>query len=962
MLLGFVAAFVSAGSIDLLATQPATPIRLNTKVEVKSDKITDLTLHWVDGDVKNNLGNEFVITQIQKINDKEQEEKIISVKRDNDNKEEYSYKIENIANGNYCYSVTLIDNKNKLSSEPSKRACVEIKTESQEKRMAFNHDNKLIQLNEKGQGDYFIGVKNGTKCEFEIVVLKSEIKTEFTKTNNEGASINFSASEKGKYTVLLGLKDKCTDEIVDKVELQVCYGECKDIHEKGMRFAKERLAIKLDENGMWVSEVQIINTTDCEYEIVIVESKVKIEVSTIEKNTAILLLSASEKGNYTSIIGLKNICTGEIVSKMKLDICYGECHPNEADIYFEKGTEFTHKLIEGVSWEYDVNAISKGKCLLTYYLSEDMGGHNNTPVGLTIDEKTGLISWENPVNGTYKVPVVVKSTCDEGVTFTQIVGYFNLIVKEVEPDYTSTLKCNFLDETGDVKDFFGKVTVWSKNDSDPGVPPTHNRHTFTAELKGNSVTFNLPAGNYFLRADVKGYRNQYYETAFGLNDAEIIEIGDNETVEVSMTLQALPTPEYHFVTGQVVDAETGEPLSAFVTFTPTKMLNGLNDHDHSDLNFINKVKTDEKGNYSIKLPNVFEYFASADVLTKGERYLKQWYEGADAYYEANVIRVTGDLENINFKLKKRALEQGYMSGNVADLEGNIIQSTVIALFVGSDKEANFKAVTNTNAEGNYYFENLRYGNYILLSLPDGNDYFPGYYVMGEETTLKWKKATQVSVGDFAPTVMIEILHKKAEADQARGIAKIKGRLLKAVRGIVVSEDDKNEDSDYINGGLVSLVNSNNDLVGYYVTNSEGYYEIDGLEPGTYTLNIDKFGYEEYSETIIIDYNKEIVSESEVELNESSTTTVDYGNAAKINLTVSPMPVNGVSNVTFIGTAGTTDVRLVDMTGNTVYSTTMSTINGNNHFDLDSKSIPAGAYIVIINNNENVVAGGITIIK
>lgn len=961
LLLSFIAVIFATASSSLTAKGPATPKELKAKVELNNNpEKSDVTLNWIDGDLKNELGDNFLITQYQKIEGKEKEEKIAYVKRDS-HKQEYSYKIKEVENGNYCYSITLLDKGKDLASEESKRACVEIKTESQDKRMSFNYDNKLIQLNEKGQGSYFVNVKNGTKCEFEIVVIRSEIKTEFTKTNNEGATINFSASEKGKYTVLLGLKDKCTDEIVDKVELQVCYGECKN-NDKGMRFVKERMAIKLDDNGMWVSEVHIINDTDCEYEIVIVESEVKIEVKSIEKNTAVLSLTASEKGNYTSTIGLKNKCNGEIVSKMKLDICYGDCTPNVAELYFEKGTQYTHKLTEGVAWKYDVNAISNSDCKLSYILAFDKNGDHIAPEGLIIDKETGVMSWENPVKGEHKVSVTVKSTCDKGATYITIFGKFNLIVKEVEPDFSSTLKCNFSEENTEIKNFYGKVTVWSAEHNDPGVPPSHNRHTFTAELRGASVSFKLPAGKYFLRADVKGYKGQYYETAFELSDAKVIKVGDNEKVEVSMILHALPTPEFHFVTGQVVDAETGEPLSAFVTFTPTKMLNGLKINDHNDLNFINKVKTDDKGNYSIKLPNTFEYYASADVLTKGERYLKQWFEGADAYYEANVIRITGDLDNINFKMKKRAIEKGYLSGNVADLEGNIVQSTVIALFVSSDNDTEFKAVTNTDADGNYYFENLRYGNYILLSLPDGTDYFPGYYVMGEETTLRWKKATQVSVGDFAPTVMVEILHKKAEADQARGIAKIKGRLLKAVRGIVNSDENPSADSDYINGGLVSLVNSDNNLVGYYVTDSEGYYEIDGLEPGTYTLNIDKFGYEEYSETIVIDYSKEIVSESEVELNESSVTTVNYGNAAKINLTVSPMPVNGVSNVTFIGTAGTTDVRLVDMTGNTVYSTTMSTINGNNHFDLDSKSIPAGAYIVIINNNENVVAGGITIIK
>lgn len=963
LLLSFMAVLLGLTGSTLSAKEPATPKKVGIKIDIKESHPVqgNITLTWIDGDRNNPLGDYYRITQFKKLDGKETEERVGKVEKNN--KGEYKFVIENLAPATYCYSIDLYDEKNDIASSSTERVCGKIGENDDVRKMHFSLEHELIKLDDNGQGKFFVGVKNSTNCEFEVKIIETDARVEVAEQGPKGALLKVEADEEGRYVAVLGLVDKCSDEIVDRVVIAICYGECDNDHNDRMHFAQERMFVKLSDNGVAAAVVKIINGTECEYEIRVIESKVNIDVAEKNEDSALLKISADERGKYTSLIGLVNKCNGEVVSKMLLDICYGECESNEKGLHFEKGTEFFHKLEAGISWRYDVNAISKNDCEISYYLSDHTGGANSHPEGLKLDEKTGVLSWENPVEGRYFIVLIAQATCDEGNTYERLEGGFYLNVTENESDYTSVLKCNFYDETDDLKDFHGKVSIWSA-DRDPNTP--NKMHFFkTVELNGTSIELKVPAGKYYLKADVKGYRTQFYKDAFVLSDAETIGVSENEVVEVRMMLQSIPTPDFHLVSGQVVDAATGEPLPAIVTFIPVNWLKG-NKEDRDEkgdiINFDNQVRTDDRGNYSIKLPNSFEYYAFAEVLTNsGMVYKKQWYEGADTYYEANVIRLKGDVEGVNFKMQKREVQQGSMSGSVVDREGHIVQSTVIALYISDNKEADFKAVTKTDEKGNFYFENLRYGNYILLSIPDGYSYYPGYYVMGDLVTLRWKKATRLSVGDFAPTVMIDILHKKAERDEARGIAKLKGRLMKAIRGMVANEDG-DEGSEYINGGLVSLVDENSVIVGHYVTDSEGYFEIDGLEPGTYTLNIDKFGYEEYSETIVVDYSKEVETETDIELLPSAVTSVDYANFNDVNLSVSPMPVNGLSTISFEGIAGNSDVRIVDMTGNTVYQTTISTISGTNQFDFDSKDIPAGAYIVVINNNENAVTGGITIIK
>lgn len=864
LLLGFVAAFMSAGSIDLLAKQPATPIKVGIKVDIKESLPVqgNITLTWVDGDRNNDLGNYFRINQYKKVDGKETEERIGKVERTS--KGEYKFIVENLAVADYCYTIDLYDEKYDLASEVTERVCGKIAESTPPKeRMSFLEDQALIKLDADGLGRY---------------------------------------------------------------------------------------------------AAKIFNNTNCEFDIKIIETDVKIEVAEQGSNAVVFKIQAEEKGKYLAVVGLVNNCTGEIVSKMTLDICWGDCNPNEPRIYFEKGTIFTHKLSKGTSWGIDINAVSKDDCKLTYYLSDDTGGHNTTPEGLRLDEESGIMDWESPVLGEYRVPVIVRSTCDGGATYNQIEGIFYLFVIDRDPEYSSILTCNFSDETDDVKDFFGKVTVWSADQKDPGVPPTNDRKTFTAELNGTSVSFKLPTGKYYLRADVKGYKGQYYETAFELIDAKTIGVGENETVEVSMMLHSIPEPKYYVVTGQVTDAATGEPLSAVVTFQSVKSVLGGNDSDHDniDFKFDNRVKTDEKGNYSIKLPDSFTYYANAVAMTNTNKYKVQWYEGADSYYEADIIYLESDLQDINFKLGTDEATQGAMSGSVSDKEGNVVLSTVIALLKDNNK-TEYKAVTRTDEKGNFYFSNLKYGEYVVLSLPVENTFIPGYYVTGDLTTLKWKEATLVGVGDFAPTMMVDIIHAASNKDRAKGIARIKGHLRRIAKGITPGGNAGSSDEEAISGGLVYLTNDANVVVSYFVTDVDGSFELEGLEPGTYTLGIDKFGYEAYSEEVVIDYSEEVELETEIILSQV-TTSVDYLDFGTAKLLVSPMPVTNISRVSFDGKAGLSNIKLVDMTGNIVYQTNLNTINGNNTFDLDAKNVTAGAYILVIENEEKSVAGSITIIK
>ena len=57
----------------------------------------------------------------------------------------------------------------------------------------------------------------------------------------------------------------------------------------------------------------------------------------------------------------------------------------------------------GVAWDYQVVASDPNGDVLTYSLDAD-----SLAIGLTIDSGTGRIDWANPVEGTYRVEVLVE--------------------------------------------------------------------------------------------------------------------------------------------------------------------------------------------------------------------------------------------------------------------------------------------------------------------------------------------------------------------------------------------------------------------------------------------------------------------------------------------------------------------------------------------------------------------------
>lgn len=775
--------------------------------------------------------------------------------------------------------------------------------------------------------------------------------------STERYSYRVSDLRPGSYCFDVYLLDETTGDASETSE-KVC-GNVKD-GEPRMAFLKKQDYIRLDSDGNGEIVAKVINNTNCEATLNWEMSDLILKSSQpLNSGGVVYKVQAPKEGLYKAKINLINNCDNKVVDVMNVVVCYGECDStdNRPSLYFSPNTKFVHEVKAGMTWRYDVDAVSKDQCEIKYYLSDALIGDNTTPEGMTIDEDTGVLSWEKTVAGYYSIPVIVEATCDNGLTYERIRGVFKLRVGHNNLDF-ATLVVEFYDETDEVKDFYGTATVWSA-DRDPNSA-TGFPYAKSVEINGNMAYFGVPAGKYYLRANAKGYKTQFYKEAFNINDAEVIEVGKNDTLELSMMLHSIPMPNFHTVSGQVVDARTGEPVESIVTFQSIQSMIGGNDSIDANGNafHITRVKTDANGRYMTELPDIHSYYAYADAIPKmNTRYERQFYEGADTYFEADIIFLKEDKSGVDFKLNKKEIENGMISGSVSSESNLIVESTVIALSV--DGNAN-KAVTRTE-NGNYKFGNLNYGKYVLLSLPADRSYLPGYYVTGDVASLTWEDATVIGVDENMAAMQHDIVHAEFEKGSARGIAQFRGRLIKKWKGMAPGEGG-GDDSESISGAIVTLTNAEGKVYDYSVSNTYGEFEMDALAQGTYTLSINKLGYQSHSEEVEINYTESLVFGSDIQLTPSLTTNVDYDTFDENGLTVSPMPVLDNSTVRFTGEAGTAEIELISINGDVVFSESISTTAGENTYELNSNEFVSGQYILVIRNGEMITAGKITVVK
>jgi hypothetical protein len=302
----------------------------------------------------------------------------------------------------------------------------------------------------------------------------------------------------------------------------------------------------------------------------------------------------------------------------------------------------------------------------------------------------------------------------------------------------------------------------------------------------------LAPGIYFLKAAAKGYNPEFYEEAARLADATPVQIGYDQVLEnVNFTLTKAAS-----ISGTVL-ADDGSPVVRAVVIA--KMV---------DSHFARKALTDENGAYTIEGLKEGTYIVKA----MAEGFYPEFYDNAQNREDATPVAVAASQQvtGIDFSLTPAPDNQGAITGIVRNEkdEAPIAGAFVMALPVGGGKPS----FAVTNAEGRYKITGLATGKYFVAAWAEG--YVGEFY----DDARNWRRATPVAV--VSPNVTHGI-HFDLKPKHV-GPYVIQGRIL-ARNGQPLA---------YV---LVFAVSKHGQVIGFGLSDENGYYTIAGMPAGHFKI-------------------------------------------------------------------------------------------------------------------------------
>jgi hypothetical protein len=578
-------------------------------------------------------------------------------------------------------------------------------------------------------------------------------------------------------------------------------------------------------------------------------------------------------------------------------------------------------------YEYTVAAETNKKADITYKLVI-------SPTGMTINSSTGLIQWTPNVVGTYKVVVEAKATYVDGTTEI-LQQQFIITVK----------KCKALIQiSGEVKDEKGNPVDYgiAYAYSEGGV--NDSGAVFSARIKQGYYSFMMDAGNYKIFFPATNYNEGvWYENSQDKKNASIVSVDCGQPYKLNtVIMKSINTPQFFGVSGRVIDAITNKPIPyAYVNFQP---IDGVNSKTYT-------VSTNISGYYQISLPDNYTFIASAqavkDTLNNTVHwYIPQYYKLTNDLAQAERIKLTSSRNDINFALEPMPNYPNSMKGKVVDND-NILQpnSYVIAYLVEPIKNGNLNQMpvrtVYTDPYGEFEFVDLNPGKYVLLCVPPMRTYTAGYYLEKSTVVQSWQDATQITVSASSTIENINIkIVKKLSIPGPSGVS---GVVLGNTTRIL-KKGESPLGANPINGAIVYLLNTNNEVIDYSFSNQTGIYQISDVAAGQYKISADRVGFTKLLYPIKLGNS---VIDLPIELNSTSTTDVIEDEINSV-IRIYPNPTNDLS--VFTSTlSGEYSVKVSNILGEEIIN-----YYGilDNFSTLDLSKNPTGIYLVSISNGIN----------
>ena len=611
------------------------------------------------------------------------------------------------------------------------------------------------------------------------------------------------------------------------------------------------------------------------------------------------------------------------------------------DIYFTEYPEMYASV--GKLYQSHVKAQSyDNDKTIKYSLTE-------APQGMTINEDSGLIEFTPTESGN---PYFVVRATNAADPTEYLEMYFVLTVVDCQNLANITGKIIY-DES--VENKIGIILAYQiaadGSINQAGGMDVYDQGDFNLTLdKGSYYIYFM----LFDKFDDNEFYNQgeWYKDALTMEQAELITVDCGETVSIEMLVGDQMEFTKYKVSGTVTLKDGTVLSNSIVVFESVN-----NDNDSTFWGGYQKsVETDENGYYEVLLPDLFNYTAFCFVSESKNPgvYRPQYWKNTYNPFEATVIELTADISGIDFVFDEDDINypDGSISGKVMSsdnipLEGAFVIAFLVKSFDGepnSDLYQGFAAITDE--EGEYKFEYMNYGEYIVFAYPNDMNYTPGFYRENNVAALTWEDASIIKHDGFTPLKERNIILPVIEAVQ--GIGLIEGEVTSTGGGIrndVVGEA--------ISGASIFLVNESGATNKYNKSSNNGIYRLTGIAAGNYQLIVDKVGYKSHKEWVEVGEDG-VIDGHDIQLSPESVSSVE-DNTTTLGLNVFPNPASSEIQLTVNSTTTNLTVEVYNMIGVKILYQSINSVIGNGTYSLDVSDLNPGMYIIkVIDGQKNTI--------
>ena len=443
---------------------------------------------------------------------------------------------------------------------------------------------------------------------------------------------------------------------------------------------------------------------------------------------------------------------------------------------------------------------------------------------------------------------------------------------------------------------------------------------------------NLPPGKYIVAcryqyANTTRTYSEYYDDVHSLSDATPVPIHvDQITDGIDFGIPGpVNTIQIEF-TGKVTDDKgTALPralVRVWQLVLPT-MRASIQSNTYS-------AYTDENGEYKILVKirtdvnfapvPVYPFVSSAGK----EGYKTEYFKEKSSIYDADLFWARGDttFAGVDFTLEPKA-NINSISGRVTGAAGLPLAN---AFVVGIPANGGELSLAFTNNEGTYTLQNLDHIRYYILFL--ANSHAPEFY---DDATL-WEDATPVLAEGEATGIDAQLSPFKIPVPYDSLGCMIAGRIM-------------NQKGIPLEGALITVRDREKTMIGYGMTDNSGYYQIDGLSDGTYTLTISRVNFASQTAEAEINGSRSDITLMDFSLADNLT-SVPEDDPSQTNLPAQlallpnyPNPFNPSTKIDFtLPKALTVNLSIYDILGRKIRT-------------LVEKTLPPGRYSVTWNGSD-----------